>query len=213
MSRFHVGDKVVFDINAYIADTGGKSMWASDVPTTPMTVAEIDGHTHKMEETMYSFHDRWLRPAKFEFREKGLGIERVLFNDPATIVFWTDGTKTVVKCRKGDKFDPEKGIAMACAKKLMGNEDGYYKTIEKYLTKSKATNGGIESMDTEEIRRAVREGCDLFDSDECHTKCPCHIDRICFTICVASRYQLIKMLKSFEKAGYFSYDDWRMHHA
>lgn len=152
MSRFHVGDKVVFDINAYIADTGGKSMWASDVPTTPMTVAEIDGHTHKMEETMYSFHDRWLRPAKFEFREKGLGIERVLFNNPATIVFWTDGTKTVVKCRKGDVWDAEKGLAMACAKKLMGNRDGYHKTLATHYKKERVWE---EEMGTEQIRAAV----------------------------------------------------------
>ena len=44
-------------------------------------------------------------------------IKNVIFNDPATIVFWKDGTKTVVKCQDGDEFDPEKGLAMAIAKK------------------------------------------------------------------------------------------------
>ena len=39
-------------------------------------------------------------------------IKDVIYNDPATIVFWEDGTKTVVKC-KNEKFDPEKGLAMA----------------------------------------------------------------------------------------------------
>ena len=42
-------------------------------------------------------------------------IKNVIFNDPATIVFWEDGTKTVVKCQDGDEFDPEKGLAMAIA--------------------------------------------------------------------------------------------------
>lgn len=60
-------------------------------------------------------------------------IERVIFNGPATIVFWQDDTKTVVKCREGDTFDPEKGIAMAIAKKALGNEDGYYEDIKKWL--------------------------------------------------------------------------------
>lgn len=46
-----------------------------------------------------------------------LDIERVIFNDPATIVFWTDGTKTVVKTHD-EPFDPEKGIAMALVKKM-----------------------------------------------------------------------------------------------
>lgn len=44
---------------------------------------------------------------------------RVIRNGPATIVFWKDGTKTVVKCHDED-YDPEKGIAMALARKLWG---------------------------------------------------------------------------------------------
>lgn len=55
-------------------------------------------------------------------------IIKVIFNNPATIVFWRDGTKTVVKCNPGDVFDPEKGLAMACMKKLFGNK-GYYNDI------------------------------------------------------------------------------------
>lgn len=39
-------------------------------------------------------------------------IKKVIFNDPATIVFWNDGSKTVVQAR-GEDFDPEKGLAMA----------------------------------------------------------------------------------------------------
>ena len=40
----------------------------------------------------------------------------VIFNDPATIVFWSDGTKTVVKAHN-EPFNPEKGLAMAIVKK------------------------------------------------------------------------------------------------
>lgn len=43
-------------------------------------------------------------------------INRVIFNDPATIVFWKDGTKTVAKCQEGAEFDPEKGLAMAISR-------------------------------------------------------------------------------------------------
>lgn len=71
-------------------------------------------------------------------------IEKVIFNDPATIVFWKDGTKTVVKagskpidisndCWNEDKFDPEKGLAMAIAKKALGNEGNYYNEFRKWL--------------------------------------------------------------------------------
>lgn len=60
-------------------------------------------------------------------------IKKVIFNEPATIVFWADGTKTVVKCSKDDEFDPEKGLAMAIAKKFFGNENGYSKNIKKWV--------------------------------------------------------------------------------
>lgn len=60
-------------------------------------------------------------------------IKKVIFNEPATIVFWADGTKTVVKCSKDDIFDPEKGLAMVIAKKFFGNENGYSKNIKKWV--------------------------------------------------------------------------------
>jgi len=60
-------------------------------------------------------------------------IKKVIFNDPATIVFWEDGTKTVVKCGENDIFDPEKGLTMAIAKKALGNEGNYYNAIKKWL--------------------------------------------------------------------------------
>lgn len=59
-------------------------------------------------------------------------IKNVIFNDPATIVFWADGTKTVVKCQEGDIFDPEKGLTMAITKKVYGNKGSYCNVIKKW---------------------------------------------------------------------------------
>lgn len=47
-------------------------------------------------------------------------IDKVIFNPPATIVFWLDGTKTVVKCKEGEEFSEWAGIALCLAKKLYG---------------------------------------------------------------------------------------------
>ena len=58
-----------------------------------------------------------------------LGISKVIFNDPATIILWSNGTKTVVKCSEDDTFDPEKGLAMAIAKRLM-DRNKFKKLIE-----------------------------------------------------------------------------------
>lgn len=65
-------------------------------------------------------------------------IENVIFNDPATIVFWSDDTKTVVKCQPGDKFDPEKGLAMAISKKTMGNTGSYCNVFKKWVKEEKS---------------------------------------------------------------------------
>ena len=62
-----------------------------------------------------------------------LTIKDVIFNPPATIVFWMDGTKTVVKDQGEVFYDPEKGMAMAVAKKAFGNQGNYYNQFAKYL--------------------------------------------------------------------------------
>lgn len=63
-------------------------------------------------------------------------IKDVIFTPPATIVYWSDGSKTVVKCSEKDVFDPEKGLAMAIAKRCGGNKGSYYKEIQSWVEKS-----------------------------------------------------------------------------
>ena len=58
-------------------------------------------------------------------------IKKVIFNKPATIVFWADGTKTVVKCADFDIFDPEKGLAMAICKRVYG--DRFHSVFKEFL--------------------------------------------------------------------------------
>lgn len=61
-----------------------------------------------------------------------LKIKKVIFNNPATIVYWMDDTKTVVKCQNDEPFDPEKGLAMAITKRVLGDKGNYFDTIKKY---------------------------------------------------------------------------------
>lgn len=63
-----------------------------------------------------------------------LQIKDVIFNPPATIVLWSDGSKTVVKA-ENEVYDPEKGLAMAIAKRAMGNQGNYFDTFKKYIEK------------------------------------------------------------------------------
>lgn len=65
----------------------------------------------------------------FDFKKM---ISRVIFQDPATIVFWKDGTKTVVKTQGNEKFDKEKGLAMCIVKYMFGNTGMYYEVFKKH---------------------------------------------------------------------------------
>lgn len=89
---------------------------------------------------------KYLSPSEYrEFRDKILKeknksiydsmIQRVIFNPPATIVFWRDGSKTVVKCGENDIFDPEKGLAMAISKRAFGDNRDYYEVFAKWVGK------------------------------------------------------------------------------
>lgn len=65
-------------------------------------------------------------------------IKKVIFNDPATIVFWKDGTKTIVKCQEGAEFDPEKGLAMAISRHYLCDICGlerYDGIFKRYMPK------------------------------------------------------------------------------
>lgn len=60
-------------------------------------------------------------------------ITKVIFNGPATVVYWSDGDKTIVKqSRLETAMDKEKGLAMAIIKKAYkdaGKEGNYFKNI------------------------------------------------------------------------------------
>ena len=83
-------------------------------------------------------------------------IKKVIFNYPATIVLWSDGSKTVVKCQDGDIYDPEKGLAMAISKKALGNKGNYCNEFKKWLPEDEEEEGTVElRFDTSEISKSL----------------------------------------------------------
>lgn len=87
------------------------------------------GYTYKNHDDVIDFLSSWY---KFERVADDAPISRVIFNNPATIILWADGTKTVAKTHGDDAFDPEKGFAVACAKKLLGNGDVFRTEFAKW---------------------------------------------------------------------------------
>lgn len=86
-------------------------------------------------------------------------IKKVIFNNPATIIIWGDGDKTIVKCGEGEVYDPEKGLAMAIAKRFLGDKGNYYETFKKWLPKEdKADKKTAKEPDTKKLM-TISEFC------------------------------------------------------
>lgn len=79
-------------------------------------------------------------------------IEKVIFNPPATIVLWLDGTKTIVKCKDGEEFSEWDGIALCLAKKLYG--PNFHKIFRAHCSDPEKT---VNDMSDSEITDAVRQ--------------------------------------------------------
>lgn len=102
------------------------------------TVTNVRETVDAIIDRISKIHDEYFRPSPISpFKPKSTRsvpeIEKVIFNDPATIIFWKDGTKTVVKCSEDDEFNPEVGMAMAISKKALGNKGNYCNEFKKWV--------------------------------------------------------------------------------
>ena len=80
-------------------------------------------------------------PVKSQVKPVTPGIDKVIFNYPAAIVFWEDGTKTIVKCKPGDQWDPHAGISAAIAKKFFGTQVNKWVKKAEYAKKPPVDGG------------------------------------------------------------------------
>lgn len=102
-------------------------------------IAELSEKFPAPKLTTHAFADsvdplRYLIPnIKFVSAIPFYTIKKVIFNGKATIVKWSDGTKTVVKLQGEEWYDPEKALAMAICKKALGNKGNYYEVFKQWL--------------------------------------------------------------------------------
>ena len=84
-------------------------------------------------------------------------IKNVIFNDPATVVIWDDGSKTVVKCQPGDTYSKETGLALCIAKKFLGNKGNFNDVFKKWIPEEADE---IPAIPIEEMREVLYSFCD-----------------------------------------------------
>ena len=109
------------------------------------------------------------RPSK---ENNSMVPNQIIFNPPATIVFWKDGTKTVVKCAKGEKFDPYTGFCYAFTEHFLGSISHIKKLCQKSSTglpeasesivEEEKCDGPMSSFEKKSVAYMRRAICDKF---------------------------------------------------
>ena len=104
------------------------------------------------------------KPCTCSCKSKGLkfkdildDIDQVIFNDPATIVTFKDGSKVCVKACEKDTFTKEAGLMYALVKRLYANDiddNGYLKSRGLGEKINKVIEGAFDQKKAEADKRA-----------------------------------------------------------
>ena len=92
----------------------------------------MDAYLYSMNLSSPQIDKAFGQKVLFQLPRAQIQIKKVVFHDPATIVFWDDGTKTVVKCQDGDTYSKETGLALCIAKKFLGNKGNFNNVFKKW---------------------------------------------------------------------------------
>ena len=87
-----------------------------------------------------------LVPVNYE--EFATGIKKVIFNGPATIVIWVDGSKTVVKCAEGDGYSKFSGLAIAMCKRMYGTD--FKRIFNHFIPKEETKCRSLETTNSKQ---------------------------------------------------------------
>lgn len=84
-----------------------------------------------------------------------LHVKNIIHNGPCTIVFWMDNTKTIVKLKPGDTYDPHAAFCIAVAKKMYGNNSKISKIVDQFSKDVKVPETTPRELTVEELKAAA----------------------------------------------------------
>lgn len=83
---------------------------------------------------------------------KSIYITKVIYNNPATMVFWSDGTKTIAKCHEDDTYSCEQGLNVCILKKVF--KPTYRDILNAWLPTYETTNKNV--VELKDARRFLK---------------------------------------------------------
>ena len=86
---------------------------------------------------------------KFDKVLVGMYITKVIYSNPVTVVFFSDGTKTTSRCQPGDTYNKETGLSICVLKKLLSG-DQVASLFDTWVTEDKI-------LDLKTIREKKKE--------------------------------------------------------
>lgn len=135
------GIKIMLDPTLYIGDTQSPVGIVRLIYEEPETIAPIRVPTTnigiKINHDLYGhsiqklFYDDIIGLDRGHGFQRAPHIDHVIFNNPATIVFWKDGTKTVVKWDADHLYDRRQAILYAFIRKIYGEGRPYHDILNE----------------------------------------------------------------------------------
>jgi hypothetical protein len=136
-------------LQVYIKDIFGHDIWVkvddlyASYPNgtiiRPDTILKrhMDGNSFSKVDGLYEYAKEYLandeKAVKTAMWKWKITPKKVIFNGPATIVMWEDGTKTIVKKSENDTDDREKAVMYAILKKEFGSRAKMNRYLKQFL--------------------------------------------------------------------------------
>lgn len=145
--------------------------WGNDMRKRNMP---ISSEMKKILSSIYGSTNDMRKGYIYKYPEKNNSMvpNQIIFNPPATIVFWKDGSKTVVKCAEGEKFDPYTGFCYAFTEHFLGSISHIKKLCKKSSTglpeasesivEEEKCDGPMSSFEKKSVAYMRRAICDKF---------------------------------------------------
>lgn len=115
--------------------------------------------------TGQTFKKRYRFPGYFAPQMNDFYIEKVLYKNPRTIVFWSDGDKTVSKVHADDVYNPEVGLILCIIKKMHGPTK-VHDILDAWIPKNYKIDG--TTVTVADVRKNSKEKKNKKKTEESH---------------------------------------------